>query len=193
MLHIWKSLSIIIGLEPEHLCSTASTNIQLPLHHTNAYAPVQLLSILGRKNGYAAITDANLVLGRILPEFFPSIFGEDEKQPLDAEASKEALQKIAHEVNDQAKSTGQPEKSVEEVCKAGLCCPPDFLSLCLCQSVHVCVHVSIRRVCVITCCTISLVQLVLYVRSLWLRVAPLKLLGTYMAAACVSYMQSERN
>ncbi len=79
--------------------------------------PVQLLYVLGRKNGYPAITDANLVLGRILPEFFPSIFGEDEKQPLDAEASKEALQKIAHEVNEQAKSTGQPEKSVEEVCK----------------------------------------------------------------------------
>ncbi|DBA91131.1 hypothetical protein WJX77_000744 [Trebouxia sp. C0004] len=68
-----------------------------------------------RKNGYPAITDANLVLGRILPEFFPSIFGEDEKQPLDVEASKQALQKIAHEVNEQAKSTGQPEKSVEEV------------------------------------------------------------------------------
>ena len=70
-----------------------------------------------RKNGYPAITDANLVLGRILPEFFPSIFGEDEKQPLDSEASKQALQKIAHEVNEQAKSTGQPEKSVEEVCR----------------------------------------------------------------------------
>lgn len=28
-----------------------------------------------RKGGYAAITDANLVLGRILPEFFPNIFG----------------------------------------------------------------------------------------------------------------------
>lgn len=27
------------------------------------------------KGGYAAITDANLVLGRILPEFFPNIFG----------------------------------------------------------------------------------------------------------------------
>lgn len=70
---------------------------------------------LNRKNGYPAITDANLVLGRILPEFFPSIFGEDEKQPLDAEGAKQALQKIAEQVNAQAKSSGQPEKSVEEV------------------------------------------------------------------------------
>ena len=28
-----------------------------------------------RKGGHAAITDANLVLGRILPKFFPRIFG----------------------------------------------------------------------------------------------------------------------
>jgi 5-oxoprolinase (ATP-hydrolysing) len=31
-----------------------------------------------RKGGYAAITDANLVLGRIMPEFFPNIFGPHE-------------------------------------------------------------------------------------------------------------------
>lgn len=68
-----------------------------------------------RKNGYPAITDANLVLGRILPEFFPSIFGEDEKQPLDAEASKEALKKITDQVNEQARGSGQPDKSVQEV------------------------------------------------------------------------------
>ncbi len=119
------------------------------------YVPVQLPPVLGRKNGYPAITDANLVLGRILPEFFPSIFGEDEKQPLDAEASKQALQKIAHEVNEQAKSTGQPEKSVEEVCKAGLCCPPGFLTLCLRQSVHVYVYASVWCMCVPTCLSFS--------------------------------------
>ena len=68
-----------------------------------------------RKNGYPAITDANLVLGRILPEFFPSIFGEDEKQPLDADSSKQALKKITDQVNEQGKASGQPDKSVEEV------------------------------------------------------------------------------
>jgi 5-oxoprolinase (ATP-hydrolysing) len=35
------------------------------------------------KGGPLAVTDANVVLGRILPEFFPKIFGLDEKQPLD--------------------------------------------------------------------------------------------------------------
>ena len=55
------------------------------------------------------------MLGRILPDFFPSIFGEDEKQPLDAEASKQALKNIADQVNEQGKASGQPDKSVEEV------------------------------------------------------------------------------
>jgi 5-oxoprolinase (ATP-hydrolysing) len=36
-----------------------------------------------RKGGHLTVTDANVVLGRILPEFFPQIFGPDEKQPLD--------------------------------------------------------------------------------------------------------------
>lgn len=30
-----------------------------------------------RKNGYLAVTDANLFLGRLLPDFFPKIFGAD--------------------------------------------------------------------------------------------------------------------
>jgi 5-oxoprolinase (ATP-hydrolysing) len=30
------------------------------------------------KHGFLTVTDANLVLGRLLPDFFPKIFGEDE-------------------------------------------------------------------------------------------------------------------
>lgn len=68
-----------------------------------------------RKGGYPAVTDANLALGRILPEFFPSIFGESEDQPLDAQASVRALEEIAGQVNEQCRAQGQPEKSVDEV------------------------------------------------------------------------------
>jgi hypothetical protein len=32
--------------------------------------------------------DANLVLGRILPQFFPAIFGPGEDEPLDAEGAR---------------------------------------------------------------------------------------------------------
>jgi 5-oxoprolinase (ATP-hydrolysing) len=41
-----------------------------------------------RKGGYLAITDANLLLGRILPDFFPKIFGPNEDEPLDKTAAR---------------------------------------------------------------------------------------------------------
>jgi 5-oxoprolinase (ATP-hydrolysing) len=51
-----------------------------------------------RKGGYLTVTDANLVLGRILPEYFPHIFGPDEKQPLDKEATLKAFAKLTKQV-----------------------------------------------------------------------------------------------
>jgi 5-oxoprolinase (ATP-hydrolysing) len=41
-----------------------------------------------RKNGKLAVTDANVVLGRVIPEFFPKIFGDNEDQMLDVEVSQ---------------------------------------------------------------------------------------------------------
>ncbi len=38
-----------------------------------------------RKNGYLAVTDANVVLGRVIPDYFPNIFGPNEDEPLDLE------------------------------------------------------------------------------------------------------------
>lgn len=39
-------------------------------------------------------TDANLVLGRILPQFFPHIFGPQENEPLDAEGARWAARQV---------------------------------------------------------------------------------------------------
>lgn len=52
-----------------------------------------------RKGGSLTVTDANLVLGRLLPEFFPCIFGPTEDQPLDKEGSVAAFKKLAEEVS----------------------------------------------------------------------------------------------
>ena len=46
-----------------------------------------------------AVTDANLVLGRLVPDYFPKIFGKSEKEPLDIEASRSAFDKLAQEIN----------------------------------------------------------------------------------------------
>jgi len=47
-----------------------------------------------------AVTDANLLLGRLIPNYFPKIFGKSEKEPLDVEASRAAFEKVAKEIND---------------------------------------------------------------------------------------------
>ena len=51
------------------------------------------------KGGPLAVTDANLVLGRLVPDYFPKIFGKSEKEPLDIEASRSAFDKLAEEIN----------------------------------------------------------------------------------------------
>lgn len=47
-----------------------------------------------RKNGYLAVTDANVVLGRVVPEYFPSIFGPNEDEPLDVEGARAAFAEL---------------------------------------------------------------------------------------------------
>ena len=39
-----------------------------------------------RRGGPLAVTDANLMVGKLAPDFFPKIFGPEQDQPLDAEA-----------------------------------------------------------------------------------------------------------
>lgn len=56
------------------------------------------LNFLAFSGGPLTITDANLVLGRLLPEFFPCIFGENENEPLDYEASWKAFTALTDEV-----------------------------------------------------------------------------------------------
>lgn len=64
-----------------------------------------------RKGGPATVTDANLYLGRLLPGFFPKIFGEKEDEGLDPEASERVLRELAEQVN---RETGK-DMSVDEV------------------------------------------------------------------------------
>jgi 5-oxoprolinase (ATP-hydrolysing) len=52
-----------------------------------------------RKGGPATVTDANLFLGRLLPDFFPKIFGKNEDEGLDVEASEKLLQELADQIN----------------------------------------------------------------------------------------------
>src|SRR6202011_2776939 len=52
-----------------------------------------------RRGGPLAVTDANVMLGKLMPEFFPHIFGPAQDQPLDGTAVRAAFAELAREVN----------------------------------------------------------------------------------------------
>ncbi|KAJ3683150.1 hypothetical protein LUZ60_013377 [Juncus effusus] len=70
-----------------------------------------------RKGGQLAVTDANLILGTVIPDYFPAIFGPDEDQPLDFESTKREFEKLSVEINRYRKSQDPLAKdmSVEEI------------------------------------------------------------------------------
>lgn len=59
-----------------------------------------------RKGGPLAVTDANLLLGRLVPDFFPKIFGKSEKEPLDVDAALSAFERVVKEVNQSMEQHG---------------------------------------------------------------------------------------
>ncbi|CAD5166640.1 unnamed protein product [Musa acuminata subsp. malaccensis] len=70
-----------------------------------------------RKGGELAVTDANLILGTIIPDYFPSIFGPNEDQPLDVEAARKEFEKLSIEINSYRKSHDSSAKdmTIEEI------------------------------------------------------------------------------
>ncbi|MCA0046719.1 hydantoinase B/oxoprolinase family protein [Mesorhizobium sp. B283B1A] len=53
-----------------------------------------------RRGGPLAVTDANVMLGKLQPDFFPAIFGPDQDQPLDVEAVRAKFSALAAEIGD---------------------------------------------------------------------------------------------
>ena len=51
-----------------------------------------------RRGGPLAVTDANVMLGKLMPSFFPRMFGPAQDQPLDAESVQAAFADLAREV-----------------------------------------------------------------------------------------------
>ncbi len=57
-----------------------------------------------RRGGPLTVTDCNILLGKLRPEFFPAVFGPDADQPLDVDAVRARFDALAAEV---AQATGQ--------------------------------------------------------------------------------------
>src|SRR5690606_32063242 len=53
-----------------------------------------------RRGGPLAVTDANLMLGKLQPDFFPAIFGPEQNLPLDADIVRERFTELAEQIGD---------------------------------------------------------------------------------------------
>ena len=53
-----------------------------------------------RRGGPLAVTDANVMVGKLIPDFFPKIFGPQQNLPLDAEAVRKGFAALAREIGD---------------------------------------------------------------------------------------------
>ena len=69
-----------------------------------------------RNGGPLTVTDCNVMVGKIQPQFFPQVFGEDGRQALDVERVKVAFASLAKEI---AAATGA-EKKPEQVAEGFL-------------------------------------------------------------------------
>ena len=65
-----------------------------------------------RRGGPLAVTDCNVLLGKLQPDFFPAVFGPEGDQPLDAEVVREKFAALNAQVND--------GRSVEEMAEGFL-------------------------------------------------------------------------
>lgn len=69
-----------------------------------------------RKGGPLTVTDANLFLGRLLPDFFPKIFGKNEDEGLNEKESARLFEELAKEINQEiAQGDKEKEMTADEV------------------------------------------------------------------------------
>lgn len=67
-----------------------------------------------KQGGMLAVTDANLLLGRLLPQYFPHIFGPKENEPLDLEATKSSFEELTSQINASTRLQGRPDSTIYE-------------------------------------------------------------------------------
>ncbi|HET7211170.1 MAG TPA: hydantoinase B/oxoprolinase family protein [Methyloceanibacter sp.] len=53
-----------------------------------------------RRQGPLTVTDANVMTGKLAPDFFPRIFGPNQDRPLDAESVRKAFKSLARKLGD---------------------------------------------------------------------------------------------
>ncbi|MCR9256290.1 MAG: hydantoinase B/oxoprolinase family protein [Alphaproteobacteria bacterium] len=66
-----------------------------------------------RRGGPLTVTDANVMVGKLHPDFFPAVFGPDRDAPLDAEVVKEKFAALADEIAEKTGNRRTPQEVAE--------------------------------------------------------------------------------
>ena len=83
-----------------------------------------------RRGGPLTITDANLMLGKIQPEFFPKVFGRSGREALDEKVVREKFSEMQERIND--------GRSVEEIAEG-------FVQIAVGNMANAIKHISVQR------------------------------------------------
>ncbi len=87
-----------------------------------------------RKGGPLAVTDANVMLGKIQPEFFPPVFGADGNERLDAEVVREKFAALAGTIRRETGDARSPEEVAE-----------GFVNIAVGNMANAIKHISVQR------------------------------------------------
>jgi 5-oxoprolinase (ATP-hydrolysing) len=83
-----------------------------------------------RRGGPLAVTDANVMLGKIQPDYFPRVFGKDGNEPLDADVVRGKFAELARTIGD-----GRSSEAVAE----------GFLQIAVGNMANAIKHISVQR------------------------------------------------
>jgi len=78
-----------------------------------------------RNDGPLTVTDCNVLLGKIQPQYFPSVFGPQQNQPLDRDIVREKFNQLAAEIKHQSGK----EYSAEQIAESFLAIAVDNMAL----------------------------------------------------------------
>lgn len=88
-----------------------------------------------RRGGPLAVTDCNVMLGKIQPEFFPSVFGPNADERLDAEVVRQKFADLSQQIAD---ATGEAKRSPEDVAEG-------FLTIAIENMANAIKQISVQR------------------------------------------------
>ena len=91
-----------------------------------------------RRGGPLCVTDCNVLLGKLQPEFFPRVFGPGQDQPLDREAVVAGFEALAAEIASSPAGEGRTAPSAVEVAEG-------FLRIAVDNMANAIKSISVRR------------------------------------------------